>query len=120
MKPPVDAPTSRQSSPAGSTPKRVERVRELLAAARDVRGAALDRELRGLVDLLARLVVAGHEPGHHERLRLRARLREAALDEEDVEALLRHRGSSQTAEPLTGSDPVTRTAMARGDTVSRG
>ena len=37
MKPPVDAPTSRQSSPAGSTPSASSAVRELLAAARDVR-----------------------------------------------------------------------------------
>ena len=37
MKPPVEAPTSTQSRPAGSTPSSVEPVRELLAAARDVR-----------------------------------------------------------------------------------
>src|SRR5581483_833435 len=33
-------------------------------------------------------VVAGNEAGHDERLRLRARLREPALDEDDVQALL--------------------------------
>ena len=35
MNPPVEAPTSRQSSPATSSPNAAERVRELLAAARD-------------------------------------------------------------------------------------
>jgi hypothetical protein len=34
--------------------------------------------------------VAAYAPGEDERLRLRARLGEASLDEEDVEALLRH------------------------------
>ena len=70
--------------------ERVERVRELVAAARDVLRAARDRQLRGLVDLLSRLVVARDEPGHHQRLRLRSRLREAALDEEDVQPLPGH------------------------------
>jgi len=37
-------------------------VRELLAAARHVRRAVLDREHDGLVDLLPRLVVAGTSP----------------------------------------------------------
>ena len=59
----------------------VEGVRELLAAARHVGGAALDGELGVLVDLLPRLVVAGDEPGHHERLRLRPRFGETSLDE---------------------------------------
>ena len=65
-------------------------MRELLAAARDVRRRSLDRELGVLLDLLAGLVVAVDEPGEHERLGLRARLGEPALDEEDVEALSRH------------------------------
>ena len=90
MKPPVDAPTSTQSRPRRIDSERVEPVRELLPAARDVRRRLLDGELGVLVDLLARLVVAGHEAGEDERLRLRARLREAALDEHDVEALARH------------------------------
>ena len=74
----------------------VERVRELLAASRNEWRRPLDRELGVLVDLLAGLCVAGDEAGQHERLRLRARLREAALDEEDIEALL-HRGSSTSS-----------------------
>jgi hypothetical protein len=53
---------------------------------------ALDGEIRRLVDLRPGLVVPRHETGHHERLRLRARLGEAALDEQDVEPLL-HGGS---------------------------
>ena len=88
MKPPVEAPTSRQSSPAGSIAERVERVRELLAPARDEPRPALDHELDGLVDLLARLRVARHEPGEDQRLRLRAALGEPALDEQHVESLL--------------------------------
>ena len=40
---------------------------------------------------MPRLVVAGHEPGEDERLGLRAALRQASFDEQDVEALL-HRG----------------------------
>jgi hypothetical protein len=37
---------------------------------------------------VAGLVVAGHEAREHERLRLGAALREPALDEQHVEALL--------------------------------
>src|SRR5581483_5513919 len=68
--------------------ERVERVRELVSRARDVRRGCLDLELGVLVHLLARLLVPRHTTGHDERLRLRARLREAALDEEDVKPLL--------------------------------
>jgi hypothetical protein len=68
--------------------ERVEAVCELLAATRDVRRPALDGQLGVLVDLLAGLVVARDLPGHHERLRLRTRLRETAFDENDVEAFL--------------------------------
>jgi len=35
--------------------------------------------------------MAGDDPGHQERLRLRARLGEPALDEQDVDALLHPR-----------------------------
>src|SRR5690348_7853524 len=66
----------------------VEPVRELRAAARDVRLLSLDGQLDRLIDLRPRLVVAWDEPRHDERLRLRSRLGEAALDEEDVDALL--------------------------------
>ena len=53
-------------------------------------------ELDVLVHLLARLLVAGNEPGEHERLRLARALREPALDEERVEPLLH--GVSRTAD----------------------
>ena len=88
MKPPVDAPTSMQSRPSSSTLELLERVRELLAAPRDEARRPVDRELGVVGHLVARLVVAGHEAREHERLRLRAALRQAALDEQDVEALL--------------------------------
>ena len=65
----------------------VERVRELVAAARDEPRRPLDDELRRFVHLLAGLLVAVDEARHHERLRLRAALGEPALDEEDVEPL---------------------------------
>ena len=90
MKPPVDAPTSSASRPAHVEAEHVERVRELLAAARDEPRRPVDVELGVVVHLRARLVEAGHEPRHHERLRLRAALREPALDEQDVEPLLHH------------------------------
>ena len=77
-------------APGRVDPEGVERVRELLAAARDEPRAALDLELRRLVHLLARLRVPGDEASEHERLRLRAALREAALDEQDVQPLLCH------------------------------
>ena len=98
MKPPVDAPTSSAVEPADVDPERVERVRELVPGARDVRRRRLDLERRVLVDLLARLRVARHAPRHHERLRLRARLGEPALDEQDVKPLL-HAGAGAVPAP---------------------
>ena len=91
MNPPVDAPTSRQSLPAGSSGRQLKGVRELLAAAGDEPRRALDLELDRLVELRAGFVVARDEAGDHERLRLAACLREAALHEQDIEPLL-HRG----------------------------
>ena len=87
MKPPVEAPTSAQSRPSTSTSNASSAACELLAAARDEARRAVDLELGVLVELLARLVVPRHESGENQRLRLRARLRKPALDEEDVEAL---------------------------------
>ena len=91
MNPPVDAPTSIASRPSSSTSRSHERVRELLAAAGDEARPFLQRQLGILRQLVPRLVVARHETGEHERLRLRAALRQAPFDEQDVEALL-HRG----------------------------
>ena len=95
MNPPVDAPTSAQSRSGDVDAERVERVLQLLATARDEARRTLDLERDILGNLLARFVVPGNEPREHERLRLRARLREPTLDEEHVEALLRHAGAQQ-------------------------
>ncbi len=76
----------------------VEPVRELLAAARDVRTAvSCTVSSASSSTWCPGLVVAGHETGHDERLRLRPRLREPALDEEDVEALPRHASQAPRA-----------------------
>src|SRR5207245_1331416 len=77
--------------------ERLQRVRELLPAARDVRRRALDLELRFGVDLLSRLRVAGDEAGEDECLRLRLALSEPALDEERVEPLLHGPKASRLA-----------------------
>ena len=82
--------------------ERVERIRELVSGARDVRRRRLDLERRVVGELLAGLRVPGHEPGHDERLRLGARLGEPALDEQHVEPLL-HAGTG------TGSRPIAHT-----------
>ena len=62
----------------------VEGVRKLLAAARHEARRLLDDELGRLVHLLPGLLVAVHEPRHHQRLRLRAARGEAALDQQHV------------------------------------
>ena len=67
--------------------ERVECVAQLLSATGDERRWPLDAELGVLVDLLPGLLVAGHEPGEHERLRLASALRQALFHEEDVESL---------------------------------
>ena len=89
MKPPVDAPTSAQSRPATSTSSASRAFRSFSPPRETKRRRPLDVELRVLGDLLAGLVVPRNEAGEHERLRLGARLREAALDEKHVETLLR-------------------------------
>ena len=70
--------------------ERVERVCELVPGARDVRRRRNDLELDVRRDLLARLRVPGDETCEHERLGLRARLGEPALDQHHVKPLLRH------------------------------
>jgi hypothetical protein len=45
-------------------------------------------DLDCVVDLLPRLRETGHQAGEHERLRLAPALRQATLDEQDVEPLL--------------------------------
>src|SRR5579862_938823 len=94
----------------------VERVRELLAAARDVRRAALELELGAFVHLLARLLVARHEAREHQRLRLRARLGEPPLHKEDVQALL-HAGRVELAGRR--ADPAVRCLIRDDDRAPR-
>ena len=91
MKPPVEAPTSTQSRPAGSTPSPSSPCASFSPPRETYGGGRSTVELGVLVHLVAGLVVAVDEAGDHERLRLRARLREPALDEEDVETLLHAR-----------------------------
>src|SRR5205807_496059 len=79
-------------------PELVERVCELLPAARDIGRRALDVELRVGVDLLPRLRVARDEAREDERLCLRPALREPALDEERVEPLLHGPKASRLAD----------------------
>ena len=85
----------------GIDPGRIERIRELLAPARDVPRRLRDRELDVLVQLLAGLRVPRHEPGEDERLGLGAALRQPTLDEQDVQALLAHGYAVRTTSPLT-------------------
>ncbi len=100
MKPPVEAPTSTQSRPAGSTPSPSSPCASFSPPRETYGGGRSTVELGVLLDLLAGLVVAVDEAGEHERLRLRPRLREATFDEEDVEALLQ---AVRTASPSTMS-----------------
>src|SRR5947208_133867 len=68
--------------------ERIEGVRQFRPATRDVRWRALHFQLRALIDLRPRFVVAGHATCEDERLRLRTALGESALDEQHVEPLL--------------------------------
>jgi hypothetical protein len=75
-------------------PELVERMRELVAAARDVPRRLLDDELRRVVYLLPGFRVAANESRHDERLRLRAALGESALNKQHVQALAHERKAS--------------------------
>jgi hypothetical protein len=66
----------------------VERVLQLLSATRHEAWRPLHVQLGALVELLTRLVMAGHQAGENERLRLRTRLRKPTLNHEHVDALL--------------------------------
>ena len=90
MKPPVDAPTSAQSRPVTSTCSASSAFWSFSPPRETKRGGRADLEHGVVSDLLSRLVVTADEPGEHERLCLRARLRQSALDEHHVESLLRH------------------------------
>ena len=69
--------------------------------ARRTAAVSVDHELDVFVHLLAGLRVPRHEAGEDERLGLRAALRQPTLDEQDVEALLRHGYAVRTTSPLT-------------------
>jgi aminoglycoside 6'-N-acetyltransferase len=74
--------------PGGINAKRVESVRELDAAPRDVWLALGDLQHCALVHLLAGLLVSGHAAGEHEGLRLVPAFREPALDEQHIDPFL--------------------------------
>ena len=92
MKPPVEAPTSRQSLPRGSRGSSSSACASFSPPRETNRGGRSTSSDDRLVELRARLVVARDEPGDDERLRLAAGLREATLHEEDIEPLLHSRG----------------------------
>ena len=75
-------------TPGWINAKRVERVRKLDPAPRDVGLSLRHREVRGLVQLLAGFLVTRHPAREQERLRLGAALREPALDQQDVNPFL--------------------------------
>ena len=87
MNPPVEAPTSRQSRPATSTPNASSACASFSPPRETYGGGRSTSSSADVVDLLAGLRVARDEAGHDERLRLRAALGEAALDEQHVQAL---------------------------------
>ena len=104
------------ASPGRVDAERVERVCELLAAARDEPRRALDGEHHVLPDLLPRLVEPRNEPREDEGLSLSAALGEPALDEHDVEALLGQGTDGRTRRwrPATSArDPDRRRARHR-------
>ena len=81
-----------QSRPSSSTSSCSSAFASFSPPRETKRGGRVDRELGVVGDLVAGLVVAGNEAREHERLGLRAALRQPALDEQDVEPLL-HRAS---------------------------
>ena len=90
MKPPVEAPTSRQRSSDGIDREGGERRRQLLAAARDERRPEIDVEpgvgTHVRAGLGHDLVVDAHPAREHQGLCAAAALDEAAFGEQDVEA----------------------------------
>src|SRR5262245_23049627 len=81
-------PDVEAAAPVRVDSERVERMSELLPPSRDLQRRLRDRQLGRLFDLLPRLLIAGDTPRQYQRLRLRAALREPALHEQHVEALL--------------------------------
>ena len=88
MKPPVEAPRSRQSSPAGSTPNASSAFASLCAGARDVRRRrARPRAARVSSTCSPGFECPGTSPAMTSACACAAALGEAALDEQDVEPL---------------------------------
>ena len=107
MKPPVEAPTSIASRPSSSTFSSVRAFASFSPPRETKRGGRSTASSASSAHLVPGLVVAGDEPGEHERLSLRAALRQPALDEQDVEALLHpskgsRRGCYKTVMELRG------------------
>ena len=125
MKPPVEAPTSRQTRPVGIDPERVERGRELVPAAADVRIGRVHADRRRGIHEVAGLAVEPrrvalphpHLAGHHERLRAAARLGQPALDEQLVEpdALRLRAGGRGRRHPPIVAQPAARGRMPAAD-----
>ena len=91
-----------ESVPAGGVhAQNLQRMVELLAAAGNEPGRLEHLERGRLVHLLPRLVEAGHPSGHHESLRLRPGLREAALHQQEVEPLSHRRAVSSVKSPAS-------------------
>ena len=130
VKPPVDAPTSRQSRPSSSTSSRSSAFASFAAAGDEAAAVARPRGRRPRPPG-PRLVVAGDEPGQDERLRLAATLREPALDEQDVEPLLsppglrpsrisRHESKLSSPPAKSPQAPATSKPANRSATISCG
>ena len=103
MKPPVEAPTSRQSAPVDVEPEaRRARAASFSPPRETKRGGRSTASSASSSTCSPAFEWPGTRPGEHERLRLRARLGEAALDEQDVETLL-HEGRSRARPFLTPS-----------------
>ena len=83
MNPPVEAPTSRQSLPAGSTASTSSAWASFSPPRETKRGGRSTSSCDGLVELGPRLVVSRNQPGDHECLSLSPRLGQPALDEQD-------------------------------------
>src|SRR4051794_14956742 len=112
----VREPTRRGPDVEAVPPRRIDRERvqsvgELLAPAGDIRRRRRHRQLGRLVDLFAGLLVPRHEAREHERLRLRPALGEPALDEQDVEPLLRHQPTTESTASHATSEATTPSAV---------
>jgi predicted nicotinamide N-methyase len=103
----IGEPTGRGTdieAPASSRPdaERIEGSGQLLACPRDELRRPLHHELDIVGDLLARLVESRDETCEHQRLRFRAALDQAALNQQDVEPHLHGRDGRRRVRLRTG------------------